>query len=72
MKNYSLVVSLMNEKRKKKVLVLVEGEKPDIKIMETLFHIYKIDTHYQLISYGTNIYVLYKEMFKDGNEEVIN
>jgi hypothetical protein len=55
-------------KSKKKVLALVEGAKTDVLIMEKLFNIYKIDVEYEIVSYCTNIHVLYIEMFRDGIE----
>ena len=54
---------------KKKILVLVEGEKTDLQLMERLFNLYEIDMQYQIVPYKTNIYVLYNEMFKDGNPD---
>ena len=49
-----------------KILILVEGAKTDIRLMNHIFHIYGIDAKYEILSYGTNIYVLYNEMFYDG------
>lgn len=62
----------MNEVRKKKILVLVEGEKTDVKVLKELFHTYEIDIKYQLVTYGTNIYVLYQEMFQNGIDDTIH
>ncbi|MFT8351028.1 hypothetical protein [Clostridium saccharoperbutylacetonicum] len=50
---------------KKNILILVEGAKTDVKIMEKLFSIYGIDAKFQIVPYCTNIYTLYKEMFSD-------
>lgn len=57
------------DKDKVKILVLVEGEKTDIKLMENLLKIYGIDKKHNIVSYKTNIYVLYNKMFKDNPEE---
>lgn len=54
---------------KKKILVLVEGEKRDVGVMETLFKVYEeIDAKYEIVSYRTNIYVLYGELFSETVE----
>lgn len=50
---------------KAKVLVLVEGAKTDIKLMQKLFNIYEISNTHEIVLYNTNIYTLYKEMFED-------
>lgn len=50
-----------------KILVLVEGAKTDFHLMEHLLHIYGIDSNHKVVSYNTNIYVLYNEMFADGD-----
>lgn len=55
-----------------KILVLVEGAKTDIKLMEHLLHIYGIDNSHEVISYNTNIYVLYNEMFTNGDPSSID
>lgn len=52
---------------KSKILVLVEGEKTDYQLMERLFDLYGISSSHEIVSYNTNIYVLYNEMFRDGN-----
>ena len=52
-----------------KILVIVEGEKTDVKLMQKLFDIYGISESHQIISYSTNIYSLYQEMFKDGDPD---
>jgi hypothetical protein len=56
----------MSKSGKKKILVLVEGARTDVVVMEKLFTIYNMDLEYQIVSYCTNIYTLYKEMFCDG------
>lgn len=58
----------MNKSKKKNILVLVEGAKTDVIIMEKIFNIYEIDVKYEIVSYCTNIYTLYQEMFRDGND----
>ncbi|MDE6031440.1 MAG: hypothetical protein K2G32_07465 [Oscillospiraceae bacterium] len=57
---------------KAKILVLVEGEKTDVRLMERLFNIYGIEKSHQIVSYNTNIYMLYKEMFRDNAPENID
>ena len=48
---------------KKRILLLVEGERTDVKLMEHLFSVYCLDADYDIITYKTNIYVLYNDMF---------
>lgn len=55
--------------KKQKILVLVEGAKTDVALMERLFSIYQIDFKYEIVSYCTNIYTLYKEMFEDNDPD---
>lgn len=50
-----------------KILVLVEGQKTDYQLMERLLRIYGISNSHKIVSYNTNIYVLYNEMFRDGD-----
>lgn len=54
-------------KVKRKILILVEGAKTDVDLMKRLLSIYKIDSDYEIVSYCTNIYTLYHEMFEDNN-----
>lgn len=56
-------------KEKRKIFVLVEGAKTDVALMERLFSIYQIDFKYEIVSYCTNIYTLYKEMFEDNDPD---
>lgn len=56
-------------KSKAKILVLVEGSRVDPRLMKRLFQLYHIDAKYEIVSYNTNIYVLYDEMFYDGKPE---
>lgn len=55
-----------------KILVLVEGAKTDVALMEKLFKIYQFTTKYQIVSYCTNIYTLYHEMFEENDPESID
>lgn len=55
-----------------KILVLVEGAKTDLRLMKHLLHIYGIDNNHEVVSYDTNIYVLYKDMFSDGDPSSID
>lgn len=52
---------------KRRILVLVEGAKTDVALMERLLSVYQIDIKYEIVSYCTNIYTLYHEMFEDNN-----
>ena len=54
-------------KGKRKILILVEGSKPDVVLMNRLLSIYHISIKYEIVSYCTNIYTLYHEMF-EGND----
>lgn len=56
-------------KEKRKIFVLVEGAKTDVALMERLLSIYQIDFKYEIVSYCTNIYTLYKEMFEDNDPD---
>ena len=55
-----------------KILILVEGAKTDLRLMKRLLHIYGIDEGHEVVSYNTNIYTLYKEMFSDGDPDSID
>jgi hypothetical protein len=48
---------------KRKILVCVEGRRDDVRLMGRLFRTYVIDSHYEIVSYNTNIYALYNDMF---------
>ena len=52
--------------------MLVEGQKTDVKIMEHLLSIYNIREHHQIVSYKTNIYVLYKKLFAEEDPESLD
>jgi hypothetical protein len=57
---------------KSKILVLVEGQKTDYKLMQHLLRIYGIGESHEIVSYNTNIYTLYQEMFSDGDPASID
>jgi hypothetical protein len=61
---------MINEKTK--ILVLVEGEKTDYRLMNRLLQIYDISDSHEIVSYNTNIYTLYNEMFRDGDPTSID
>lgn len=54
---------------KRKILVCVEGEKLDVRLMEKLFALYEIDVRYEIVPFKTNIYALYRSMFAQGDPE---
>ena len=58
-------------KNKSKILMLVEGAKTDVRLMEHLLNIYGIGENHTIVSYYTNIYTLYNEMFCDNKPEEI-
>lgn len=58
--------------RSSQILVLVEGTKTDLRLMKHLLHIYGIDQTHEVVPYNTNIYVLYQEMFADGDPSSID
>lgn len=60
------------DKKKSKILVLVEGPRTDVSLMKHLLDIYGISQSHQIVSYNTNIYTLYNRMFRDGNPETID
>jgi hypothetical protein len=55
-----------------KILILVEGEKTDVKLMNHLLQVYGISEDHVIVSYNTNIYTLYKAMFLDNDPETID
>ena len=57
---------------KRKILVLVEGARTDTRLMERLLAIYNIDAKYEIVSYGTNIYTLYSEMFAENDPSKVD
>lgn len=52
-------------REKSKILVLVEGDKTDYNLMKQLLRVYGISESHEIVSYHTNIYTLYQEMFQD-------
>jgi hypothetical protein len=61
----------MSESKRKR-LVLVEGARTDARLMEKLLAIYNIDVKYGIVSYGTNIYTLYGEMFTENDPSMVD
>ena len=57
---------------KRKILVCVEGEKIDVRLMERLFRLYGIDARYEIVPYKTNIYALYNTMFHEGDPQSLD
>ena len=55
-----------------KILILVEGDRTDVRLMEHLLDIYGIGENHQIVPYHTNIYTLYNEMFRDGDPESLD
>ena len=53
----------------RKILILVEGEKTDYRLMERLLSVYGISDRHRIVAYHTNIYTLYREMFMDGEPD---
>lgn len=52
--------------------MLVEGAKTDVKLMKHLLDVYGISSNHEIVSYNTNIYTLYKEMFYDNDPDSID
>ncbi len=59
-------------KAKRRILLLVEGARTDARLMERLLAIYNIDAKYEIVSYGTNIYTLYSEMFAENDPSMVD
>lgn len=57
---------------KRKILVIAEGGRTDVALMERLLSIYSIDVKYEIVSYCTNIYTLYSEMFFEDDPAAID
>lgn len=64
-------MSSVNRKNAK-ILILVEGAKTDVKLMKHILDVYGINKNHEIVSYNTNIYTLYKEMFVDNEPESID
>ena len=60
------------DKQNAKILMLVEGQKTDVKIMDHLLSVYGIRDHHQIVSYKTNIYILYKKMFSADDPDSLD
>ena len=54
---------------RKKILLVVEGAKQEVKLFNALFACYEPDLDYEIVSYGTNIYELYERMFSEGIQD---
>ena len=52
-----------------KILLLVEGERKDVALMERMFEVYLPDKKKEIVPYKTNIYERYGELTKDYGEE---
>lgn len=52
----------------KKILIITEGENTEVNLMKHLFSVYGFDKEYAIVPYKTNVYALYNEMFKDGED----
>ncbi len=61
---------MKNEKTK--ILMIVEGKKTDERLMKHLLTVYGISLSHQIVSYKTNIYALYNQMFKGGSPEAFD
>ena len=54
---------------KRKILLVVEGEKAEKQLFEKLFSVYDLDSDYAICPYRTNIHELYDRMFANGDPE---
>jgi len=54
------------------ILVIVEGEKTDVRLMERVFKLYGINERHQIVSYKTNIYALYNSIFSDPDPDSLD
>lgn len=55
----------------KKILLIVEGEKDDVKLMNSLFELFGLNINYELVSYKTDIYDLYNRLFQEDDSEYL-
>lgn len=55
-----------------KILMLVEGARTDVRLMDKLLDMYGISDDHELVSYNTNIYELYGQMFASGDPDSID
>lgn len=60
------------DEHRAKILILVEGAKTDVALMKHLLDVYGIGERHEIVSYNTNIYVLYNMMFRDENPESLD
>jgi|GEM_PF-5118072 len=58
--------------RKAKILILVEGQKTDLRLMQFLLDMYGISERHEIVSYNTNLYVLYNALFESGDSEALD
>lgn len=57
------------DKPKKKIFVIVEGERTGVQLMKKLISLYpELDANYEIVPYRTNIYVFYNAFFASGEE----
>lgn len=54
---------------RKRVLLVVEGEKQEVRLFRALFASYQLDLDYEICPYRTNIYELYERMFANGMQD---
>ena len=59
-------------KKAPKILLLVEGQKTDLNLMNKLLNLYGISDNHQLISYNTSIYDLYQKVFSSEDPEMLD
>ena len=59
-------------KHKAKILVLVEGPKTEVVLLNHLLSVYNIDNKHEIVPYKTNIYILYNSMFKDDDPDALD
>ena len=52
----------------RRILVVVEGEKKDFRLMERLFELYLKGECRQMVAYKTNIYELYGAMEREDDD----
>lgn len=57
---------------KSKILMIVEGARTDVRLMQYLLNTYNISDNHEIVSYNTNIYALYQQMFKDNAPDSID
>ena len=57
---------------KAKILLLVEGAKTDVEVMNQLLKVYGISERHEIVSYNTNIYNLYKALFRENDPEAVD